>query len=96
MKRRAVHAFVAAISFLLCTGPALAQTAGDTPGKVDARSGTEASKRPPSEKQLAQREKMKRCNADAKAGQLKGDARKQFMRDCLSNRPAGAQGGTER
>jgi len=31
-----------------------------------------------------QQEKMKTCNADAKAKALKGDERKAFMKDCLS------------
>jgi hypothetical protein len=45
----------------------------------------ERKKKQPSEAQLAQREKMKTCNADAKAKGLKGDARKAFMSDCLKN-----------
>jgi len=36
-----------------------------------------------SEAQQAQQERMKRCNAEAKAKELKGDARKAFMSDCL-------------
>jgi hypothetical protein len=32
----------------------------------------------------AQQNKMKTCNADAKTQALKGDARKAFMKDCLS------------
>lgn len=31
-----------------------------------------------------QQEKMKECNASAKTQELKGDARKAFMKDCLS------------
>jgi hypothetical protein len=31
-----------------------------------------------------QQEKMKTCNADEKAKTLKGDARKAFMKECLS------------
>jgi opacity protein-like surface antigen len=31
-----------------------------------------------------QHEKMKGCNADAKAKELKGEARKAFMKECLS------------
>lgn len=31
-----------------------------------------------------QQEKMKECNASAKTQDLKGDARKSFMKDCLS------------
>lgn len=30
-----------------------------------------------------QQEKMKTCNQDAKTKELKGDARKQFMKECL-------------
>lgn len=36
------------------------------------------------DKKAAQKEKMKTCNADAKAKALKGDERKTFMKDCLS------------
>jgi psiF repeat len=32
----------------------------------------------------AQQDKMKACNADAAKQSLKGDARKAFMKDCLS------------
>ncbi len=32
----------------------------------------------------AQQEKMKSCNAEAKTQKLAGDARKQFMKSCLS------------
>ena len=44
----------------------------------------EPAKKPPSEKQLAQRAKMKNCNAEAKSQSLKGDERKAFMKTCLS------------
>jgi len=33
-----------------------------------------------------QHERMKRCNADAKAQSLKGDARKAFMSTCLKGK----------
>jgi hypothetical protein len=33
----------------------------------------------------AQQEKMKTCNADANTKALKGDARKAFMKSCLSS-----------
>lgn len=36
----------------------------------------------------AQQTKMKTCNADAKTKALKGDERKAFMKECLSNKPA--------
>lgn len=37
-----------------------------------------------------QQNKMKSCNADATTKMLKGDARKAFMKDCLSAKPAAA------
>jgi hypothetical protein len=40
--------------------------------------------------QNAQQDKMKSCNADAKTQSLSGDARKSFMKTCLSNQPAAA------
>ncbi len=40
--------------------------------------------------QTAQQAKMKTCNADAKTQSLSGDARKSFMKTCLSNQPAEA------
>ncbi|WP_374658935.1 PsiF family protein [Inhella sp.] len=36
-----------------------------------------------------QQEKMKTCNADAKAKELKGDERKAFMKECLSAKTDG-------
>jgi hypothetical protein len=41
----------------------------------------------------AQQEKMKTCSADAKAKSLSGDARKDYMKTCLSAN--GAAGGKE-
>ena len=35
-----------------------------------------------------QHNKMKSCNADPKAKELKGDDRKAFMKECLSAKPA--------
>lgn len=37
------------------------------------------------EARSAQQEKMKACNAEAGKKKLKGDARKKFMSECLSN-----------
>ena len=34
----------------------------------------------------AQQQRMKNCNAEAKAKELKGDPRKVFMKSCLSNK----------
>jgi hypothetical protein len=39
----------------------------------------------------AQQNKMKTCNADPKAKELKGDERKMFMKECLSAKPAAAE-----
>ncbi len=36
----------------------------------------------------AQQDKMKSCNTEAKTQNLSGDARKSFMKTCLSNQPA--------
>jgi hypothetical protein len=41
--------------------------------------------------QNAQQAKMKTCNAQAKDQTLSGDARKSFMKTCLSNQPAAAE-----
>ena len=43
-------------------------------------------KKAPSAAQKAQQERMKDCNAKAKG--MKGDARKDFMKGCLSGKPA--------
>ena len=40
-------------------------------------------KKAPSPAQLAQQEKMKSCNAEAKTKAFKGDERKKFMSECL-------------
>jgi psiF repeat-containing protein len=43
------------------------------------------------EAQNSQQDKMKTCNAQAKEQTLAGDARKSFMKTCLSNQPAAAE-----
>lgn len=45
---------------------------------------------PAADKKASQKEKMKTCNADAKTQGLKGDARKSFMKSCLSGDAAAA------
>ena len=40
--------------------------------------------------ETAQQDKMKSCNAQAKEQHMSGDARKGFMKTCLSNAPAAA------
>ena len=39
----------------------------------------------------AQQDRMKSCNAEAKTQNLSGDARKSFMKTCLSDQPAAPQ-----
>ena len=51
-------------------------------GKVTTEPGSEAVSAP-TEKQAAQKEKMKTCNADAKSKALNGQERKDFMSGCL-------------
>ena len=55
-------------------------------GATQAAAPTAAARPAASSKQLAQQEKMKTCNADAKTKALKGDERKAFMKECLSNK----------
>lgn len=52
-----------------------------------------AETRQPSAAQQAQQERMRSCNAEAKARGLSGDARRPFMSDCLKGAapPAGTQ-----
>ena len=69
------------MAFALFAAPAYAQ---DAPAK-----------KAPTEKQLAQREKMKNCNAEAKTQALKGDDRKGFMKTCLSGGTPDAAGSAE-
>ena len=47
--------------------------------KGEAPATSAGEKKKPSPQQL----KMKKCNADAKAKELKGDVRKKFMSTCL-------------
>ena len=44
-----------------------------------------------SDAKTKQQSKMATCNADPKAKELKGDERKAFMKECLSNKPATQQ-----
>lgn len=52
-------------------------------------------KREFSEKQLAQQQRMRDCSAEAKSKTLAGDARKAFMKTCLSGGKVTAEAGTE-
>lgn len=51
-----------------------------------AAAAADVAKKAPSPAQLAQQEKMKSCNKEAKDKALKGDARKAFMKTCLSGK----------
>lgn len=66
--------------------PVLLAFAFFSAGSVYAADGATKEKRAPSPAQLAQQEKMKSCNADAKKNALKGDDRKKFMSECLSKK----------
>jgi Ni/Co efflux regulator RcnB len=68
---------LAALCFMFATAPfALAQN-----------KATETPKKAPSEKQQAQQDRMKQCNA--KAGEKKGEERKKYMSTCLKGEDAG-------
>ena len=41
----------------------------------------------PAKEKTPQQNRMAQCNQDAKAKALKGDERKTFMKQCLSNKP---------
>ena len=55
-----------------------------------AAPATAPGKKAASPAQLAQQEKMKTCNKEAKDKALKGDERKAFMKKCLSGKTSGA------
>ncbi len=52
-------------------------------GSVTATVGSETASAP-DEARIAQKEKKRSCTVDAQAQPLKGDARQQFMRECLA------------
>jgi psiF repeat len=64
---------------LKSAAPAADKTAA-APAKADAKPTASAA---PSFAKVKQQDKMKSCNADAKAKALKGDERKKFMSSCL-------------
>jgi psiF repeat len=64
---------------------ALATLAGPVFAASHAASAPMADKKP-----TAQQSKMGTCNADAGTKKLEGDARKAFMKECLSAKPAAA------
>lgn len=58
--------------------------ASASPTAKEADKATETDKE--SKPLTAQQQRMKDCNAEAKAKELKGDPRKAFMKSCLSNK----------
>ncbi|MDR2614867.1 MAG: PsiF family protein [Candidatus Accumulibacter sp.] len=60
-----------------------AEVKAETKAEVKAETKAKKEKKAPSPAQIAQREKMKLCNAEAKQQGLKGDERKKFMSGCL-------------
>lgn len=76
---------IAVLCLVLATSPfAVAQERGksdvDTAVKAEKRVKT---RKPPTEKQLAHRQKMKDCSRKAGDQKLKGNERKHFMKTCL-------------
>ncbi len=74
---------IAAICFMFALSPlAMAQDKGSADGGKPP-AAAKAKKKPPTEKQLAQRAKMKACSAEAKEKKLKGAELKKFRSQCL-------------
>jgi hypothetical protein len=69
-------------TWVVAAGAALAVLAG--PAVLGQAAGTSTAAKPAN----SQQEKMKTCNADAKAKNLAGDERKSYMKGCLSDQPA--------
>ena len=75
---------IAAVCFMFAMSPlAMAQDKGAPDAGKATTSKSAKTKKPPSEKQLAQRAKMKSCAKDAKDQKLKGGERKKFMSGCM-------------
>ena len=60
-----------------------------------AAAAADVAKKAPSAAQLAQQNKMKACNKEAKEKALKGDAREAFMKTCLSGKTSTAPAAAE-
>lgn len=73
---------IAAVCFMFALSPlAMAQDKGGAAGNPPA--AAKLAKKAPSEKQLAQRAKMKACSGEAKEKKLKGAELKKFRSTCL-------------
>jgi hypothetical protein len=76
---------IAVMCLVLATSPfALAQERGKSGAETAVKAEKQVkTRKPPTEKQLAHRQKMKDCSRKAADQQLKGNERKQFMKNCL-------------
>jgi len=76
---------IAGLCLVLAMSPlALAQQKGTGGGKAAVTAEKRVStKKPLTEKQVAQRQKMKDCSRKAARQKLKGDDRRQFIKTCL-------------
>jgi hypothetical protein len=79
--------FVVALVFAFCVSAMAAEPVA-APAEKAVPVKVEKVKKAPSAEQLAQQEKMKSCNAEAKTKALKGDEHKKFMSECLKGKPA--------
>jgi len=73
---------VSAVALMVALSPlAMAQDKGKA---EDAKAAPPATaKKEPSEKQKAQRDRMKNCRKDADGKKMKGDERSHFMSECM-------------
>ena len=69
------------------TQPTTTTPAGNTARPAKPATLTQAQPSQDPGKKQTQQERMKSCNAEAKAKTLKGEERKSFMSQCLSNKP---------
>lgn len=82
------------LSYVRAAAPAQAASAQSGAAAKPAKPPTvaQAPSGKESDKKHAQQERMKNCNAEARSKTLKGDQRKAFMSQCLSNKPEEQQG----
>ncbi|QBK04362.1 phosphate starvation-inducible protein PsiF [Hylemonella gracilis] len=82
------------LSYVWAAVPAQAASAQSGGAAKPAKPPAVAQAQPGKEtdKKHTQQERMKNCNAEARAKTLKGDERKAFMSQCLSNKPEEQQG----
>jgi hypothetical protein len=79
------------IAVLLVAGVFCAHAAHAQDKKTAEKAPTATAKSVAADKKpTPQQERMGTCNRDAKDKKLAGDARKEFMKDCLGGKPAAA------